>query len=97
MYEAPTPVQMYSVPAVNMNMDLVAISQTGELLTKSICLGVTNNVRIGQNWGFPHSNSVKADGQSEEVGCSAPQRRRKLRPQDGRCPSRALGANCVPN
>lgn len=74
LYDAPTPIQMYSIPAVKMNKDLVAISQTGESLTDFVWLRVTDYNRVGQNWGFPHSNPVEADGQSEEAGRASPQR-----------------------
>lgn len=61
-YDSPTVVQMYAVPAVTMNMDLVAISQTGGYSTGSFLLPVTDFNRVRQNRRFPHPNSVQADG-----------------------------------
>lgn len=62
LYDGPTAIQMYSIPAVKMNKDLVAISQTGEFSRASFgCLQLTS-IRVRQNRGFPHSNSVEIDG-----------------------------------
>lgn len=61
-FDRPTVVQMYAIPTVNLNLDLVAISQTGMYFTGLLRSRVTDSNRVRQNRCFPHPNSVEADG-----------------------------------
>lgn len=46
-YEAPTPIQKYTLPAIHKGLDVVAIAQTGKFLSVCILFNIINVLRKG--------------------------------------------------
>jgi hypothetical protein len=73
-YNAPTPIQRYTLPAVRDGQDIVAIAQTGQyfryqtVFKNSLTLPL---IRLWQDRRLPDPYPQQADGQGQEARGSA--------------------------
>lgn len=73
LYQVPTPIQKYCLPAISRGHDVIGIAQTGKIFSHRCALEpkVDTAPRFGKDRRLSHSHSEQAHGKSEEA-CRGP-------------------------